>query len=208
MMKNTINPDEGKKILELTGGHIRLAKLAYEAVLVGDHSEINADFLIGQKKIYRALSDIWNELTPSEQVFIREGKSIETAEMYLNEVGLMKEGIVQIPLLIEWIKNLPATKEDLSIDESARVIKLGEKVISDDLTKAEYRLLAYLLKHRDQIVERDQIIEAVWTEGKSIDGVTEQAVDQLVFRLRRKIEKDPNNPSHILTVKGRGIKLV
>ncbi|HEX7042540.1 MAG TPA: helix-turn-helix domain-containing protein, partial [Patescibacteria group bacterium] len=59
---------------------------------------------------------------------------------------------------------------------------------------------------KDSVVDREQIIQAVWTDSKTYAGVSDQAVDQLIFRLRKKIEDDPNNPTHIQTVKGRGIK--
>ncbi len=65
-----------------------------------------------------------------------------------------------------------------------------------------------MLQHQDQILDREEIISVVWQENATTAGVTEQAVDQLVFRLRRKIEKDPNNPVHLQTIKGRGIKFV
>ena len=41
---------------------------------------------------------------------------------------------------------------------------------------------------------------------KTTEGVTDQALDQLIFRLRKKIEDDPNNPEFIQTIKGRGLK--
>lgn len=207
MMGEKILKDKKQSILDLTGGHLRLAKLAFESALSGEHSRIDAEFLLQQKKIEGALSDIWNELTPAEQEVIKMG-NLKDEDEYLGHVGLLHNGKLQIPLLKDWLAHLPTEKEDLTLDPELKSIKLGERVLSDDLTKAEYRLLSYLLAHRDQIVERDKIIEHVWTEGKSIEGVTEQAVDQLIFRLRRKVEKDPNHPTHLLTVKGRGIRLV
>jgi two-component system OmpR family response regulator len=82
----------------------------------------------------------------------------------------------------------------------------GDQVLSDDLTATELRLLRYFLSHEGQIVERDILISSVWNENKSLAGVTDQALDQLIFRLRRKIEEDPNNPTHLVTIKGRGFR--
>jgi DNA-binding winged helix-turn-helix (wHTH) protein len=50
------------------------------------------------------------------------------------------------------------------------------------------------------------VINAVWENMQSTAGVTDQAVDQLIFRLRKKIESDPNNSIYIQTIKGRGFK--
>jgi len=203
--QKNIPSDVQAKIMGLTGGHLRLTKLICEAYLEGNGIEL--DSLILQGKIASALSDIWNGLTPSEQEALLLEKKTE-AGVYLEKIGITAAGDIKIPLLKSWADQAPKMSEDISLDIDSRTIRLGEKVLSDDLTKAEHRLLVYLLEHREEIVGRDDIIEHVWTQNQSVQGVTEQAIDQLVFRLRRKVEKDPNNPSHILTVKGRGIKLV
>src|SRR5205807_10091569 len=93
-------------------------------------------------------------------------------------------------------------------DEHTNTIRKGEIILSDQLTASEFRLLRYLLQNPDRIVERDELINVVWENIKSTAGITDQAVDQLVFRVRRKIEEDPNNPLHLVTVKGRGFKFV
>jgi hypothetical protein len=203
--QKSIPSDVQSGIIGLTGGHLRLTKLICEAYLEGNSIELGS--LILQGKIVSALSDIWNELTPSEQEVLLLGKRTE-AGVYLEKIGMMAGDDIKIPLLKSWADLAPKRSEDISLDVDSNTIRLGEKALSDDLTKAEYRLLSYLLEHREEIVGRDEIVEHVWAQNQSVQGVTEQAIDQLVFRLRRKIEKDPNNPSHILTVKGRGIKLI
>ena len=61
---------------------------------------------------------------------------------------------------------------------------------------------------KGRVVEKEEIINAVWKEAKTTLGVTDQALDQLIFRLRKKIENEPNKPENILTIKGRGFKFV
>jgi len=63
-----------------------------------------------------------------------------------------------------------------------------------------------LLTNQERIIERDEIIAEVWQETPATTGVSEQAIDQLVFRLRKKIEPDPNHPQVLQTIKGRGLK--
>ena len=65
-----------------------------------------------------------------------------------------------------------------------------------------------MLLNKDKVLEKEEIINAVWGEQKTTLGVTDQALDQLVFRLRKKIEENPNSPSFIQTVKGRGFKFI
>ena len=52
------------------------------------------------------------------------------------------------------------------------------------------------------------MVNAVWGDLASTQGVTDQALDQLIFRLRKKIENNPNQPRHLLTIKGRGFKII
>jgi two-component system response regulator MtrA len=75
-----------------------------------------------------------------------------------------------------------------------------------NLTPIEFRLLAYLARHRGQVLSRAQIVEAVW--GYTTDLDSEQAVNVHIRRLREKVEEDPSRPSLILTVPGLGYKLV
>ncbi len=92
---------------------------------------------------------------------------------------------------------------DLLLDlTSGQVFREGQPV---NLTPTEFRLLAYLARHRGQVLSRAQIIEAVW--GYSTDLDSEQAVNVHIRRLREKIEVDPSRPTLILTVPGLGYRL-
>ena len=93
---------------------------------------------------------------------------------------------------------------DLRID-LARSQVLRENVPLN-LTPIEFKLLAYLARHRQQALTRSQIIEAVW--GYSADLESEQAVNVHIRRLREKIEPDPSRPRFLLTVPGVGYRLV
>src|SRR5258708_12239894 len=94
--------------------------------------------------------------------------------------------------------------EKISYDDHTNTIHKGSTVLSDQLTSSEFRLLRYLLQNEDRIIEREELISVVWGDNKSTAGITDQAIDQLIFRLRRKIEEDANHPTHLQTVKGRG----
>jgi len=79
-------------------------------------------------------------------------------------------------------------------------------VISDLLSPQEFRLLRFLIQNEGKIIGRDEIIEAVWTDVKSQEGISDEAIDQMIFRLRKKIEDEPQAPKHIVTVKGLGVR--
>ena len=67
-------------------------------------------------------------------------------------------------------------------------------------------LLAYLYEHRGKVCSKDEIGEAVWSEYQS--GVYDYQIENLVRRLRTKIENDPTTPQLLLTIRGLGYKLV
>ena len=98
--------------------------------------------------------------------------------------------------------------EAIQYDAVSNEIRKGDVILSDSLTSSEFKLLKFLLESPDKIIEREEIIKSVWSDAKSTEGVTDQALDQLIFRLRKKIEDDPNNPTHIQTLKGRGFRFV
>lgn len=67
----------------------------------------------------------------------------------------------------------------------------------------EFDLLEYLLRNAGRVLTRDQLINRVW--GSDYVGDT-KTLDVHVKRLRSKIEPDPSNPRHLLTVRGLGYK--
>lgn len=89
---------------------------------------------------------------------------------------------------------------DLSLDAlGGRAWLRGEAL---DLTAAEYRLLALLVRNANHVVTREAILDALWdSAGAFVDGNT---LSVYVRRLREKVEKDPSHPEHLLTARGFG----
>jgi two-component system response regulator RegX3 len=78
----------------------------------------------------------------------------------------------------------------------------GQRV---DLPPKEFALLELLMLRKGRLLTRDFIIEEVW--GADYYGDT-KTLDVHVKRIRQKIEEDPHNPSHLVTVRGLGYKFV
>ena len=73
------------------------------------------------------------------------------------------------------------------------------------LPPKEFELLEAFLRRKGRLLTRDFLIEEVW--GVDYYGDT-RTLDVHVKRLRRKLEQDPHNPVHLLTVRGLGYKFV
>ena len=72
-----------------------------------------------------------------------------------------------------------------------------------ELSGIEAGLLAFLARSGGRTLTRSDIIDEVW----GMDAVpSERTVDNFILRLRRLVEADPENPKHILTVRGRGYR--
>lgn len=210
--KKTVSKELFNNIYAITGGHGKLTKLAIEAILSAESEpkDLKA-FLLKQKTIKAGLTEIWRSLLPAEQADIIEEKYDDRdVTEYLENVGLIQDKKLQIALLKEFVqdsaKDKHITSQKIIFDQNTNTIKKGETVLSDQLTSSEFRVLAYLLQHEERIVDREELISVVWSGVKSTAGITDQAVDQLIFRVRRKIEEDANHPVHLHTIKGRGFK--
>jgi DNA-binding response OmpR family regulator len=92
---------------------------------------------------------------------------------------------------------------DLEIlPDEGRVMLAGEEV---HLTKTEFRLLVELAGNPGKVFSREVLLDRVWGYGYFGDG---RLVDVHIRRLRTKIESDPANPRHVITVRGLGYKIV
>ena len=95
----------------------------------------------------------------------------------------------------------PVVHNDLSIDPQTRVVCVGEQEVN--LTAREFDLLWHLASHPRQVFSRDQLLESIWGLAEYIDPST---VTVHIRRLREKIEKDPADPHHLITVWGVGYR--
>jgi len=93
--------------------------------------------------------------------------------------------------------------DDLVIRPDEGVVRRGGEEIH--LTRTEFRLLCEMAASPGRMFTREMLLERVWGYGYFGDG---KLVDVHVYRLRAKIEADPANPRHLLTVRGLGYKVV
>ena len=101
---------------------------------------------------------------------------------------------------------LDGPNRGLRIDQAARKVFIGGHELSPPLSLAQYRLLELLLENKDRVVSRDEIVTAVWSEEEAL-GVSEQAIDALVRRLRDRIVAVVPDHSYIVSVRGHGFRL-
>jgi DNA-binding response OmpR family regulator len=86
----------------------------------------------------------------------------------------------------------------IELDLRARAIRRDGHLLS--LRPKELALLEFLALHPGRAYSREELLENVWRDAPG----HERMVDVYVFWLRAKIERDPSNPAHLLTVRGSG----
>ncbi len=93
--------------------------------------------------------------------------------------------------------------DDVEVDPRAREVRRAGQPV--DLTATEFDILESLLRDAGAVVSRRKIFESVW--GPNHHG-TPRTIDNFVGQLRQKLEVDPGDPKHIMTVRGIGYRFV
>jgi len=95
----------------------------------------------------------------------------------------------------------PQLAGDLQIDPGSRQVHRDAALIS--LTATEFDVLWCLVEANGNVLTREDILSKVWGPGHH---GTLRTIDNFMLQLRNKLERDPANPRHLLTVRGAGYR--
>ena len=132
------------------------------------------------------------------------------------QVVLQDGDIVQIALAQQFIflvsdATMPLSEPGvelgrLRLDVRSRQVWVGNQVIDPPLSALQFHVLRVLYEHKGQVIGRQQLVNEAWGEEQAV-GVSDQALDALLRRLRDRIAAiDPKSP-YIVTVRGHGVRL-
>jgi DNA-binding response OmpR family regulator len=93
------------------------------------------------------------------------------------------------------------TMGEVKVDSGAMELTVADKILNT--TATEFRLLDHFVRNPGRVFTRDQLLDAVWRDTAF---VTPRSVDVYVRRIREKIEKDPESPKLLKTVRGAGYR--
>ena len=156
-----------------------------------------------------------NVNTPILMITARDGESDKVlglesgADDYLTKPFGVRELMARVGALLrrhqrQTAEDAPQTvvnAGDLSLDRDRRQATVrGERI---ELTKQEFDLLFMLASRPGTVFTRAALLESVWSDDTY---VTDRTVDTVISRLRRKIERDPQDPEMLLTTWGVGYK--
>jgi hypothetical protein len=227
------SPQDIDFIIAQAGGHPGLLEVVCR-LLSGTLSSGEAR-LYSQDERYRLLEErlgsdlnvrtecakLWNDLTDEEQnaivAFLSNPQTplepgirrslcqksflIEDKAGQLRPFGRLFEGFAHRQRLVK-----EGTPQGVRVDVDAGEVWVDGQ-LAPTLTNLEYRLLLLLYGNIDKICDKYQVVEAVWGEDY-IEEVDDARIEKLISRLRQKIESEPSDPHYLVTVRGRGYKLV
>ncbi len=137
----------------------------------------------------------------TDERLLRDGDTIQIALA----VKILFTGS-EATLPLEFEPSMKTSPGRLRIDSAGRRVFIGDKEITPPLSPPQYRLLELLVANSGRVCTREEVAEAVWPDALS-EGVSEQAIDALVRRLRDRLaEVDPDH-QYVVTVRGHGFRL-
>jgi len=130
------------------------------------------------------------------------------ADDYVTKPFSPRELLARIKAILRRVHYIEPEQETVRFDgieldfKQMEAKKRGNKIA---LTALEFSLLHFFISHKNEVVSRDQILDAVWGEDVFVSSRT---VDTHVANLRHKIEDDQAHPKFIVGVRGAGYKFV
>lgn len=147
-------------------------------------------------------------LTARTQELDKIGGLMLGADDYVNKPFSPSELVARIDALYRRLDVESGAQEQTELVSGDFVLNLKSRTLKKggvpvELTQVEYQIMKYFLETPDTALSRSDILNHVW--GEDYFGEL-KIVDVNIRRLRMKIEENPSNPTHILTVWGYGYK--
>lgn len=96
-------------------------------------------------------------------------------------------------------------KGKLALDIKSRRVIVGSQELIPPISAAQFRLLACLYAQAGKVVTREELVQSIW-QGEESSGVSDQALDALIRRLRERIAEVDKKHQYIITVRGHGVR--
>ncbi len=140
-------------------------------------------------------------------VFVNGQRVIKPRPLSDGDVIQLAPGLELVYVDSEATAPLPGQKGmGLYVDQAERQVYVHGQLLTPALSNQQYQLLAMLAERPGKVYSRAEVIEAAWP-GESAEGVSDDAIDALVRRLRQRLaEIDPEH-EFIVTVRGYGFRL-
>lgn len=140
-----------------------------------------------------------------EPVILQDGDVIQIA--YAQQfVYLSSDSTVPLELPPEKQTAVNRASRLLRLDKRSRRVWIGDEELLPPLSVSQYQLLELLYDNPERVISRTELVQVVWGK-EDVVGISEQALDALIRRLRDRLAAI--NPEHqfLVTVRGHGLRL-
>ena len=201
--------------------------IAQEGPLKGERWTLDHTLVIGRDSTCdltipdRKISRYHARLTPTSDGVLLEdmdskngtfcnGEAV-TAPLLLQDGDLVQIAVTQNFMFLVSDATMPLTENNtrigrLMIDLRSRRVLVDQQQVTPPLSAQQFRLLWRLYEQQGDVVSRPDLVDAVWGEDEAL-GVSDQALDALIRRLRDKLSGYDPGHQYIVTVRGHGIRL-
>ncbi len=205
---------EGYEVIECDDGGLALALITESSPAL-----VILDVMLPQRSGFDVCRDLRAKKNPVPVLMLTaKGEEIDKvvgleigADDYVTKPFGVRELLARVHALLrragiadEAFAGAPEVIEFGDVSVRTRVLRGRRGEVEFSLTPRELAVLALLYRERGNAVSRDRILNEVW--GIDYYGTT-RTLDQVVVKLRQKVEAEPARPEHLLTVHGLGYRL-
>ena len=213
-------PNKDKPVLLVVDGPLRGQQWVMhdDALTIGRGAECN--IVIPERQVSREHARIWRD---GSRILIEDLNSKNGT--HLNGTSLsapqeLQDGDeIQVALSVKFkfigseatvpltLETIPVAQSSLILDPNTHQVSVNGRQLDPPLSLYQYRLLELLYDKHGGICTRDEVIHTVWPDAEE-SGVSEQAIDALVRRLRDRLAELDISNQFIATVRGHGFRMI
>ncbi len=201
--------------------------VAQEGPLKGQRWPLSRPLVLGRESSCdvvisnRQVSRFHARLTPTAEGIILEdlgskngthhNGSALSAPVMLQDGDIVQISVVQEFLFLTSDATMPLAEGSgrpgrLVMEQKSRRVWVNQKQVVPPLSAQQFKLLWYLYENQGQVISRPDLVAAVWGEHQAA-GVSDQALDALIRRLRDRLSSLDMKHQYIDTVRGHGVRL-
>jgi DNA-binding response OmpR family regulator len=198
--------DKGREIL-LTGGHLSVGRQEDNDIVIADRLASRRHARLERERGQYYVQDVGsrngtyvNGQRLTEPHLLRDGDEIQ--------IGLEFKAVYVDPEATgALVTDALIRGTGLWVDQERREVWVRGSRLSPPLSRSQFTLLNLVREEPGRVYSRDEIVQAVWPEAAQ-SGVSEETIDALVGRLRRRIARADPDHDYIVTVRGHGFKFM
>ncbi|OGO71395.1 MAG: hypothetical protein A2Z49_08070 [Chloroflexi bacterium RBG_19FT_COMBO_56_12] len=141
----------------------------------------------------------------SEPFILQDGDVIQVA-LAQQFIYLSSDATLPLEAQLSQPDDLSQLPHNLRLDKRSRRVWVGKEEILPPLSVSQFQLLELLYDNQGEVVSREALVKVVWGEDQAV-GVSEQALDALIRRLRDRLSAADPRHAYLVTVRGHGVRL-